>query len=254
MADSPKVRHATVQLRAVNAPAGWDAWLLPVSAFPMPEDELEPVKRFCESVSVALMNQRSLNLETLIQMEKLHLGDGADRLADNGREWIPAIGLGVWPDRDPPTLWTREEFEALDVNEMPRTLMYQVFRVTTEQPARHAARDRMIGLGTVLEIFTRDDSEKFLERAREFLLPPIKEKSFNCFPFYASLLEAKSFSNASPEQLNDWFCGADAYLRESPEDEGILIAARDSLDELFGSLKGTRESEPEPAWTFSIPL
>jgi hypothetical protein len=241
-----------VQMRQVTAPPPWEAWLLPLSAFPVPETEIGPARKFCGNLTTAVMKQRSLSLETLIQMEKLHLGDGPDRLSDNGREWIPAMGLGVWPGREPPTLWTKEEFEALDVGEMPRTLMYQVFRVTTEQPARHAARDRMFGLGTVLEILTRDDSEPFLEKTRAVLLPPITDKSFNCFSFYIPLFEAQTFKESTAEQLDEWFCGAAAYIRESPEDEGVLVAARDSLQDVFRSLGGELASGSEPTWSFPV--
>jgi hypothetical protein len=144
----------------------------------------------------------------------------------------------VWPDREPPTVWTKEDFENLDFGEQPRTLMYQVLRVTTGVEAREDARNTMLGIGAVTQLMTTGGTEALLKAGIETLLPPIQDPAFTAFPYYMPLLEAKSLEGAKTAQLDKWLCGAAVYLRESVEDQAILIASREPLAGLLESLGG----------------
>ena len=61
------------------------------------------------------------------------------------------------------------------------------------------------------------------------LLPPIEEEGLKAFPLYVPLLTAASLS-ASAEQLDTWLGAVDVYLRESPQDKGLLIVSRQPLE------------------------
>jgi hypothetical protein len=249
MADSrTSAERGAIGLRTIPAPPPWEAFLLPVSGFPVPEQELSPVRGWLVKLTAALAKEWGLSVEVLIQLSQLHLGDGTVRLSDHGREWLPAVGLGVWPDREPPTLWTPEYFGSLGPGEMPRPAMYQVLRITTEPESRKNARNVMLGLGTILQILTPDDSETLLHKTRAVLHPPIKDPSYTCFAFYVPLFEAVSLRAATAEQLDKWFCGASVYIRESSEDTGILISSRQPLGPILQRLGGRPEPEPESGW------
>jgi hypothetical protein len=179
-------------------------------------------------------------------------GGGSMRLSSHGREWLPRLGLGVWPDRQPPTIWTKEDFRNLAPGEKPRTLMDQVFRITKSHEARVDAADTMLGLGAIVQVFTRDSGEEYLKKARALLLPPIKDPSYTCFPFYIPLLELKSMTGAASEKVESWFCGASVYMRESVEDKGVLLASSQPFDAVLRSLGGQPEQGTEPAWKVSV--
>lgn len=172
------------------------------------------------------MTQKSPRIETFIRFAHLHLGDGPSRLSSHGREWMPMMGLGVWPDREPPTTWKLEELQDLAPGEKVPPLMDIVLRVTGSPEARSQARDVMLGLGTVIQLVSAIDTEGLLAATGKLLRPAIQDPSLTAFPFYMPLLEAKSVAEASASQLDAWSCGIDAYIRESPEDSGILILAR----------------------------
>ncbi|MEW6366068.1 MAG: hypothetical protein AB1714_15670 [Acidobacteriota bacterium] len=237
MADpsGPRDRKTTV-LKRVRCEKPWDTFVLPVSAFPVPKAELTPIREFVSELASKIASTRKLASEVFIQFAQLHHEDGPTRLSDHGREWMPTTGLAVWPDREPPTLWTIDELTNVLPGETVRPMMNVVFRLMGPIPARENARDTMMGLGTIIEIMIQGSADEFLAAAHAVLYPPLKEPSLKSFPFYVPLLEAKSFANARAEQLATWLCGAKAYIRESVEDKGILIASDQPLEPLLANV------------------
>ena len=246
MAELRKV--PSIGLQVVPGKPPWEAYLLPVTDFPIPEEELDPARRFLQRFSAASLQRWKLVAEVGFQVAQLHLKDGPSRLAQHGREWIPAVGLGVWPDREPPRGYTDEDFTELGLGEKPRELMYQVLRVTTTPEARSQGRDVMLGLGTVIQILVPDSLDEFFQRSTQTLLPPIQDPAFTCFPFFVPLLELKTHREATGPQLTKWLCGCSLYLRESAEDKGILILSREPLGPLLEELGGKLQTAPEPVW------
>jgi hypothetical protein len=215
-------------------PAPWECYLLPVSEFPLKDEELPAVTKLILNLTEELAAQKHLSSEVFVQVEQSDETDYRRLFAVHARDWIPEVGLGVWPDREPPAVWTPEEFMNAAPTGTLRPLFYQVLRITTSPKARREARDLMIKYGPALEIMTSDETDTFLEKARRLLLPPITDPSYTCYPFYVPLLEVKSLTAASAEQLTEWFCGASLYLRESFEDTGVLIASSIPMKEILG--------------------
>jgi hypothetical protein len=205
------------------------AAVIPLSTFPAPEGEVAPVCEFLRKVVRHLVEHHRGSLDTFLQLTQLHLGDGSQRVSAHGREWMPSMGLGVWPHRDPPHGWTKDELQSLVPGETLRPMMDIVLRVGAQNKGDDA-RDVMLGLGTVLQFVIPSDSDQFLKAARALLWPPIKDPSYTAFPFYVPLFELGAVSGASESDLETWLCGARAVVRESPEDGGILIVSDESLD------------------------
>lgn len=241
----------SVQLAAAPQPA--EAYTLPVSGFPMPALEVERAGHFLAALSAAMTEEWTASVEVFIQFNQLHLADGARRFGSNAPNWRPKLGLGVWPDRDPPTLWTTEEFQKLQPGEKMRPMNYKVFQIRAPGGMPGQARDAMLGLGTVVEIVTAGGSEALLDQTRKRFLPHIKEPAFRNYKFYIPLLDRKSVEAANIAgngQLEDWLCGAAAYIRESAEDRAILIVSLRPLAPVFARLSGRLEQSPQPEWRF----
>jgi hypothetical protein len=250
MAASADANNDSVCLRPIPTSAPWNAYFLQVSSFPVPEGELPLVTSFLRGLGIALARLSKLNSMVFIQLEQLHLGDGFARFTQHAREWMPEVGLGVWVDRDPPAVWTGEDFMDLGPDEEPRVLMYQLFHITSSPEASLSARFLM--LGHVVQIMTSDDTDSLLRRAASVLLPSIKDASFNCYPFYIPLLGRKTLLNATEDQLEEWSCGAAVYIRDSMEDQGVLIVSRNDLTSILQEIGGMFEQEPEPMWRIPI--
>lgn len=236
-----------ISFSKLSLKTGWSGYLLPLSAFPTPETELAPIRQFVGTVATLLAKQRPGDLETFIQLTQLHLGDGARRVSEHGREWMPVMGLGAWPDREPPHGWTQEELYSLVPGEKLRPMMDIVLHLTGAGKG-NGARDAMLGLGTVLQFFVPTGRDKFLAAARNLLWPPIKDPSYSSFPFYIPLFEAKSISGATESQLESWLCGAHAFIRESYEDKGVLIFAREPLEDILKQAGAEKSSSDPDQW------
>src|SRR5689334_12998736 len=232
----PPLEQDPILLQPIPWKLDGDAFLLPVSGFPVPGPELARVQGFLRNFTGAILRSQSLSLEVFVQVERLTVGDGITRFQAHSREWKAKMGLGVWPDRKPPTLWTQEEFLEIGPNERPRRLMHQLFRIGGSTEVRQSAHDCMLGIGVVVNMITRDDTNTLLEKGKSVLYPPITDPSFKSFSYYLPLLDRASLLAGNAQQLDSWFCGSSVYIRESFEDTGILIASRDRLKPVLDGL------------------
>ncbi|HEV2401147.1 MAG TPA: hypothetical protein VGS27_29710 [Candidatus Sulfotelmatobacter sp.] len=193
-----------------------------------------------------------MGFDVFIHMAALQHKDGsAIKFSSKGREWLPKLGLGVWPDRPAPAIWTRDDFEELGPGEKPRTLRNQVFQVNSLK-ARDEARAAMLEWGGVIQVIAKDNAS-FLARTREVLLPSIKDPCFNCFPFYVPLMQAQSLTHEDGEKAREWLCGASIYIRESPEDSGLLVIGAEGLHSILKSLGASSEGEAAKFWRVPLP-
>ncbi len=236
-----------ISLQPVALESSWHALLLSVSEFPIPELELAAVKAALAAILSRLKRGRQLTSEVFLQLEQLHAPGVRELFARHAPQWIPEVGLGVWPHRDPPAKWSQKEFMEVGPNEMLRAIMFQVFRITAEGGVRDQAADLMLRLGPVLQILTAD-SDGFFEESSQRFLEFIKEPTYRCFPFYVPLLDLKAVIGASGQQLEQWLGRAQVYMRESLEDKGVLILSRAPLDPILTELGGQFESTPAPLW------
>lgn len=237
---------AGISLRSVPAAENYAAYVLPVSAYPMPQPEFDRTERFIRALCAAAAERWSLASEVFMQLEQLDADGCREAFSDNARAWIPETGLGVWVDRDLPQKWTKEELANIVPGDKLRPIMFQLFRVSTDQAVRLGARSTMLRFGPVLEILT-PLGEGYLASASRIFKEGIVDRSFTCYLFYTPVIEAKSISNAKPEQLSRWFQGMTLYIRQSFEDNGILIASAVPLAPIFEMLNGSRD---QAGWTF----
>src|SRR5215469_7636261 len=97
------------QVRALRAPAPWQGLVIPVSGFPIPEPECTHLSQLIGRISESAAMKWTLSSEVFFEFEQMPGMECRYRFSDNGRKWLPEIGLGVWPDRDPPDVFTQEE-------------------------------------------------------------------------------------------------------------------------------------------------
>lgn len=245
MSVTTSIKKSSLRIVALALQEPWTGFVIGLSGFPAPEHELELAREFLNRMVPLLAKRSGGAPETFLQFTQLHLGDGAQRLSSRGAAWLPSMGLGVWPDREPPHSWTLEEMRDLVPTDKVRPLMDIALRIGAPEKAEEV-RGIMLGLGTVLQCILPTGSKGFLEAARKLLLPPITDPCFTAFPFYVPLLEGKSVAGASASVLDTWSCGAGAYVRESPEDQGILVLVRGPIDDLLlqsGAIKESRNHE-----------
>lgn len=245
--------QVSVTLASLRAPAPWSAFVIPVSGFPLPEPERSRLLGLLRRISQSAAKRWNLVSEIFLELEQMKGLDCRYRFADHGRDWMPQVGLGVWPDRDPPALFTKEEFENWAPGSRMREVLCEVFRISTAPQHRDQARDAMMEYGCVFEILTDEPAPMLLGKMKPVYLDFIKSPSHRCFPFYVPLLEGKTLENLSSEQLDHWCSGISVYVRESVQDKGILIASTMPMAEILNELNGKIRDTPEGK-SWSVPL
>ena len=214
-------------LRELRAPAGWTAALLE-APLPMPEHEQAPYLDAVASLLLQLPAFAEPHPEELFLLfEHCRPDVEIPILQANARFWLPQIGLGVWLERQAPTTWTAEEFLAAAPGTL-RPVIDRIVRLTRDPDIQRDAWDRLLGSGTLVRLST-SAPDRFLAEATEFLQPRMIDRSLTSFPFYVPLLNAASLNTPSPAfraPLHDLLPQTEAYLRESVEDGGLLLAVR----------------------------
>lgn len=247
MASPVETGRKSVPLKVLRAEQPYEAVLLECK-FPSQEEDLRIVSGLVGRMVAAASQGRKMNMEAFIQCNPLAAIEQSARLADHAREWQPIMGLGIWPDREPPTSWTKGDFMKLVPGTRPRVTTYKICRISASGSARDQAWTGLLGTGAVIVVLTSDDTSAFLKKTKDVLLHPVTDEFFRHASFYVPLLERKSFDSVRPEQLESWFCGASFYVRESTEDQGILISSRDPFKPLLEKLGGTLKAGPNPEW------
>jgi len=240
---------ADLVMRTISS-AGWECYVLGVPDFPVREQDIAPARTFVAKLCKALQNSLKLVPEIFLQYTQLELGDAAARLSAHGREWMPNVGLGVWPDRAAPCMYQPDDFLSLGIGERPRRIMYQLFHVTADIETRYRALQVMLGTGAVTALLTSESRDLLISRGREVFLPNITDVSFISFDYYIPLLETGTIGVATKSQMDVWCCGASVYIRESPEDRGIVITSGIPLQPFLQALGGELRTAPERGWCF----
>jgi hypothetical protein len=171
--------------------------------------------------------------------------------ASHAREWIPETGLGVWPHRPAPRMLEMKDMEEIDSPSGTGPLLNSVFRVTAQANVRLDAMATMLGTGCGLQLVSHIESAALLRDLREIFLSFIKDRVFRIFPWYVPLIEKAVLAKPLEPFTASVLRGIVLYIRECPEDNGILIASAQPLAEIFTSL-GYKEVDTETKHTWIL--
>lgn len=166
----------------------------------------------------------------VIQMWHLHHGDGASVLSRNAQAWMPDFGAGVWLDAPPPRLWTPEDFMNIGPGEFLPPPVLSAIRLRAPQLDYEQAWMQLGGRGCWMEFTVSGGVETFLQAQAELYRSWIEEPMIAAQTFFVPLLKAASFESdlfASRQKHSDPIL---TYVRESAEDEGLLILSREKVE------------------------
>lgn len=233
MPNLPYMELRSATLRQLAAPEGWCACILEAE-YPVEGERVHPYRnRVQRLLDASDLFAPPWGQQVLLQFDRLRPGEDVALLRQNARVWLPDIGLGVWPHREAPRLWSRDEFIDTPMEEL-RPLMHRIFRVDADPAATRSAWETMLGLGIIR--IASHDLDAFYQRAMDCFLPRIEEPSFQSFPFYLPLLEARTLEKATSDDVLSWLDGVDAYMRESSEDGGLLMVLHVAPERYFQKL------------------
>jgi hypothetical protein len=227
---------------------GFEYYLIPAPQGLRP-DSYDPARALLLELVSYFTARLGCNHESFIQMGHVREQATTHLFADHARDWIPETGLGVWPHRSAPRMWKMEDMEDIESATGMPSLLYSVFRVTADANARLDAMTTMAGTGCGLQLVSHVDSAILLRDLKELFLGFIQDRVFRIFPWYVPLIEKAVLVEPMDAFAASVMRGISLYIRESPQDGGILIASAQPLAEIFAQL-GCKQTERgvKPTW------
>lgn len=233
-----------MQLQPLEQQHGFFCYLLKVATYPLPATDRELYLGILARLEQELAGIHGGSHEILLQVWKLHHDHASKQVSKNGRAWAPVIGMGIWPHQPPPALWTQEEFDNLVPGEVPRPPILMVIRLKGKREDCNNVLPLTAGRGALIEFGTQGQAEKFYEGCEEYFRDFITEPLHAAYPFFFPLIDARTLSSFAPELVDRLLGPMTFYLRESPEDGGLLVLSKRSLNGFFEEL-GWRISHNE---------
>ena len=215
----------------------WQIAQIPIGKFPIAIDQLDTVRAYFRAFAEVVAQTGSRHSQVFLQTWKLDAQTSGAVLNAHMKQWRPEMGLGVWPDRKPPQGWTETSFvdaaAAKFRGDEPELNVHRLIRLTALDIEPEVA-EQLRGSGTLVETFSCYKPQPLLEISRRHALKRISEQQYRDEKFYLPLLDMRSIAaSRTPEQLGQWLDGIDVYVRESAEDQSILILSRLPLALLF---------------------
>jgi len=239
---------AVTDLEYQGRAEGFECYRIP-SPLGLRPDSYDRVRLFLEELVSYFTARLDCSHESFIQMGKTRDQAATRLFSDHARDWIPETGLGVWPNRPAPRMWKMEDLEDMDQTSGMPTLLHSLFRVTAGGNARLNAMTVMAGTGCGLQLVSRADGAVLLRNLKELFLGFIEDRVFRIFPWYVPLLDKAALMEPLASLTVQAMQGSSLYIRESPEDGGILIVSAQPLTEIVAQMRCEQvEYEPMPKW------
>ena len=230
---------------------GFEYYLIPMPSGLRP-DSYDPARAFLQELVSYFIARLGCSHESFIQIGKVREQEATRLFASHARDWIPEAGLGVWPHRPAPRMWKMEDMENIESASGTGSLLNSVFRVTAHANARLDAMTTMLGTGCGLQLVGSVESAVLLRDLKELFLGFIQDRVFRIFPWYVPLIEKAVFAEPMESFTTSALRGISLYVRESPEDGGILIVSAQPLAEILAQLGCEQiEHEVKPRWTLA---
>jgi hypothetical protein len=239
------------ELRFEGRGGGFEYYFIPAPRGLRP-DSYDPARAFLQELVSYFTARLGCSHESFIQIGQVREQETTRLFADHARDWIPETGLGVWPHRPAPRMWKMEDMENIESASGTGPLLNSVFRVTANTNARLDAMATMLGTGCGLQLVSHIDSAVLLRELKALFLDFIQDRVFRIFPWYVPLIEKAMLVESMEPFTANVLRGISLYIRESPEDGGILIVSAQPLAEILSQL-GCKplEREMKPTWTLA---
>jgi hypothetical protein len=196
-------------------------------------DSYDSLRRFLSNLVSHFVAYKGCEHESYVALHQAKARMVIELFADHAPVWLPETILGVWTHLPAPRMMTAEALMEMNPESPTSVRMDTLFRVSAGASACLDAMEVMTGTGTGIQIVSRINTEKLLHSLKDLFLDFIKERIFRIFPWYVPLLTMKSLQDPITELTEKAVANISLYIRESPEDGGILILSHERLEEVF---------------------
>jgi hypothetical protein len=221
-----------VTLEERDSSALGECYLLPAPLGLRP-NSYDAMRRFLVDLISHFIVHRGCVHESYVALHQTRARATNELFQDHARDWLPEAVLGVWTHLPPPRMMTAEDLMEMDSSLSESIRMHTLFRVTTGVPACMDSMTTMAGTGTGIQVVSQMGAERLLNNWKDLFLDFIQERIYRIFPWYIPLLRLQSVEEPIADLSSQALASTLLYIRESPEDGGLLILSREPLEELF---------------------
>jgi hypothetical protein len=242
-------------VQPVSVPAPWNACLLP-AVFPVQQPLRAALSGFIEQLTLLLEDESPLQRHVFLHCWKLSEHEVGRLLQENLQLWQPRLGMGLFPNRQPPTTLTQEAFMDANADRIQQKAVelpaYRMAYLDADAGERRRAAVLQFGAGALTQMFSDGSFAEMQEAGRRTYLPTITAPVYTHERFYLPLLDRSALSTSpSPERFESWMGRIHFYVRESAEDGGVLIVSRLPLQPLLD--RAARLADVELAFLQGVP-
>jgi len=265
----PLLQKSIYPLKRASQMDACALYWLPVETMPVSWREKQWLMAFFDHLH-ELFAQQELRQESFLQMKLVApLGVVKDTLHRHQLKLMPLMGLARRPGVPLPRIPTNEDLEPIIQGKQKFVFDehvpdYYLWFLTREERWR---RDLFLGHGGYTMLYVKSDpnatppplpdypgirsmevfqkldvdsiwetmfllNDQLGDKSKEIFGKGLEEHAgFKDQNFVLPIMTARDFLDAEPEDIQEWFTVFDVYIQESPEDGGLLIAAKDDLDE-----------------------
>ena len=210
-------------LERIRVAAPLCAAFLHVGPFPMDIECAAALAAVLQNWFRECVDRFDLKPAMWLQGPALHSSEAVNLLVDHAREWMPDLGLGIRPGEEPPRMINAGDLSKLRWDQTPQPKHETAFHLMNGVRAADSALPLFCGTGVVLYCLLEASAEVYLREQRELWVPTIQDPAFRAHSFYIPFFGRRVLAEHTAPHLLEWMGRAIVYLRESIEDNGILV-------------------------------
>ena len=220
----------------------WQIAVLPHQPVPPESAVGRRAVRIASALHSVLQERIDLRAQSFLQVWTFAPGRGSEQLEASRTTWDIQLGLGIWPDREPPGGWTDEKMQnaaaAMIRGDQPKLPSYRLLRVDPRSGNDRSSILNLHATGNVLHLFSKVEAPELDRHFQQALQSKVEGTDFASQRFYVPLMDRQfAIAAGSSGVLNALLGPVDLYLRDSAEDGGILLISRLPIQPLLAAAK-----------------
>jgi hypothetical protein len=208
-----------------------NVYFIPVSGFPIPDEERKSIKGFLVELRKRYANLVESGLFSCLGiLDKVLEFEALEKLGHHLFDWPTQGAIALLPDRPPPKFPTRDEVMSWKEKGVPLShdLMPMITYITKKE-AIPEAYDELFGCGGTIFYTSTHNEQKLFAKTKEIFGYRITNQILqfmNCLP----VLGINALLDATDYQFRALYSAVGLYIGESMQDAGVVIISDKKLD------------------------
>jgi hypothetical protein len=219
----------------VSIPGNGNVYFIPVSRFPIPDNERKSTKCFLNELKKRYTDMAESNLCSYLGiLNKVIEFEILEKVGCHLFDWQSRVAMALFPGQPLPRIPTREE--VMSWEEMPSgDELIPMITYIARRDAVVEAHEELFGCGGTIFYASTHQEQKLFAKTKEVFGYKISSQHLqfmDCLP----VLEIDALLEATSNQFKALYSTINLYIGESMRDAGIVIISDKNLDREIADL------------------